>query len=76
MALSAACNTQLAAPNKGIIARPFNTSRSCRRLSKHAVASMVSRDSIPEQYKDARKYKLQFVCFTRLAPEQTTAKCR
>ncbi|WIA44595.1 hypothetical protein OEZ86_007315 [Tetradesmus obliquus] len=34
---------------------------------------MVSRDSLPEQYKDNAKYKLHFVCFSRLAPEQTTA---
>lgn len=36
---------------------------------------MVSKESLPEQYKDEKKYKLHFVCFTRLAPEQTTAAC-
>jgi hypothetical protein len=36
---------------------------------------MVSRESLPEQYKDAAMYKLHFVCFSRLAPEQTTAAC-
>ncbi|KAF6254858.1 hypothetical protein COO60DRAFT_1703116 [Scenedesmus sp. NREL 46B-D3] len=57
-------------------AAPFKAVRStCRTVPRVRVKanSMVSRDSLPEQYKYADKYKLHFVCFSRLAPEQTTA---
>jgi hypothetical protein len=36
----------------------------------------VSRTSLPDEYKESNGYKLQFVVFSRLAPEQTTAILR
>lgn len=38
-------------------------------------ASIVSRSTLPDEFKEPG-HKLQFVVFSRLAPEQTTDKCR
>lgn len=39
-------------------------------------ASIVSRSNLPDEYKEQNGYKLHFVVFSRLAPEQTTAVLR
>lgn len=46
-----------------------------RSTCVHCSASIVSRSTLPDEFKEPG-HKLQFVVFSRLAPEQTTDKCR
>lgn len=39
-------------------------------------ASIVSKSTLPEEFQENKGYKLQFVVFSRLAPEQTTDTLR
>lgn len=39
-------------------------------------ASIVSRSTLPDEFKEDNGYKLQFVVFSRLAPAKTTAILR
>lgn len=47
-----------------------------RRQQLQCRASIVSRSNLPAEYQESNGYKLQFVVFSRLAPDQTTAILR
>lgn len=77
-------NMQTAWCSQTVPAASFSTSR-CKLQSRpffqprrgrqqlQCSASIVNKTNLPEEFAEANGYRLQFVVFSRLAPEQTTS---
>lgn len=75
---SLACNRASCAHSGALTSRKSVTAapqplKARIRRQLHCRASIVSRSTLPDEFKESNGYKLQFVVFSRLAPEKTTA---